>query len=148
LSDTTREKSTGNIVSKAPSDTSVTGGVLIRNTLCTPSSKAINRSEARFRLSFGLRYCPPKPEDRRPKFEPLSVSCAASKYRWTSGGFPPSVRDDGLADPRQPPMHDGTLRKMMMAFRKLCESGDMIRGATDTTAYGASPRDDQIRFAT
>jgi hypothetical protein len=59
-----------------------------------------------------------------------------------------SVRDDGLADSRQPPKDDGTLPKMMMAFWKLFESGDMIRSATDTTAYRAPPRDDQIRFGT
>jgi hypothetical protein len=37
---------------------------------------------------------------------------------------------------------------MMMAFKKMFESGDMIRSPTDTTAYRAPPRDDQIRFGT
>jgi hypothetical protein len=59
-----------------------------------------------------------------------------------------SVRDDGLADSRQPPQEDGALRKIMMALWKMFESDDMIRSATNTTAYHAPPRDDQIRFGT
>jgi len=68
--------------------------------------------------------------------------------QWTSGGFPMSVRDDGLAGSRQPPNDEGALRKMMVAFWKVFESSDMIRNPTDTTAYRAPPREDQIRFGT
>jgi hypothetical protein len=59
-----------------------------------------------------------------------------------------SMRDTGLADSRQPPTDNGTLRKMIMAIWKMFESGDMIRSPTDTTAYRAPPREDQIRFGT
>jgi hypothetical protein len=59
-----------------------------------------------------------------------------------------SACDDGLADSQQPPKDDGILPKMLVAFWKVFESGDIIRSPTDTTAYRAPPRDDQIRFGT
>lgn len=59
-----------------------------------------------------------------------------------------SVCDHGVAGSRQPPNDEGTFRKMMVVFWKVFESGDMIHNPTDTTAYRAPPREDQIRFGT
>ncbi len=59
-----------------------------------------------------------------------------------------SMRDDGLAGSRQPPKDERAIEKLMKVFRKMFEPSDMVRNPTDTTAYRAPPRDDQIRFGT
>jgi hypothetical protein len=59
-----------------------------------------------------------------------------------------SVHGDDLADSEQPEKDDGILRKMMTVFKKIFEADDIIRRPTDTTAYRALPREDQIRFGT
>jgi len=59
-----------------------------------------------------------------------------------------SVHGDDLADSEQPQKDDGILRKMMSGFKKIFESDDIISRPTDTTAYRALPREDQIRFGT
>ena len=59
-----------------------------------------------------------------------------------------SVHGDDLADSEQPEKDDRILRKMMTVFKKIFESDDIIRRPTDTMAYRALPREDQIRFST
>jgi hypothetical protein len=56
------------------------------------------------------------------------------------------VHDYSLVESRQPPEDDRLLRKIVIALKALFQSGDLIRRPTDTTAYRAPPRENELRF--
>jgi hypothetical protein len=56
------------------------------------------------------------------------------------------VHDDGLGEARRLPEGEHLLQKMLAALKRLFEPDDLIFRPTDTTAYRAPLREDELRF--